>query len=146
MSCIEILCTCMTWLSLLWDLAHLHLGHDSLICETWRIYKCDMAHWYVYKCARFIWILPSVRVIRPVHTCDMIHSCVWGDSCMCVTSHPYVWHGSSICVTWLIHTCDLTHSCVRHDSCICVTWHIHMLQTNVWHNKCVTRRCVVWHN
>jgi len=61
----------------------------------------------------FPWVtLPHLprhyQFTRLVHMCDMTHSCVWHDSC--------------ICVTWRIHVCDMTHSCVWHDSFICVTW------------------------
>jgi len=60
-----------------------------------------------------------------MHMCDMTHSYVWHDSCICVTwlihmydmTHAYVF----MCETRLVHTCDMTRSHVWHDSLECVT-------------------------
>jgi len=65
--------------------------------------------------------------------CDMTHSYVWHNSCICFPrlipacdmTHSDICHDSFIHVTWLIHMCVMAHSYVRHDSFICVPWLIH---------------------
>jgi len=81
--------------------------------------------------------------------CDMTHSCVWHDSCTCVTwlihvcrsACSYVWHDSCIltngsrphrsqcvfiCVTWLMHTHEWKPTPRPLRTFICVTWLIHV--------------------
>jgi len=43
-----------------------------------------------------------MHVTGLAYVCDMTHSCVWHDKC--------------ICVTWLIHMFDMTHSCEQQTS------------------------------
>jgi len=107
-----------------------------------------------------------------VQMCDMTHSYVWHDSCICVTSviecvtwlthvcdtpDSSVWHASSICdmphlsVTWLVRMCDMHHSYVRHDSFIRVTWLIHMCDMThsyVRHDSfmCDMHHSYAWHS
>ena len=81
-----------------------------------------------------------------LHIYDMIYSCVW--------------HGSFMCVTWLIHVIDMTHlyaftcvtwvqtmwgrwkwttSYIRHDWFKCVTWLIYVCDmTHLYAFTCVT--------
>ena len=47
----------------------IHLSHDSSICETWLVSKCDMTHWYMWA---FLHTYDSfVRATCDVHMCDM---------------------------------------------------------------------------
>ena len=59
---------------------------------------------------------------------------------MCDMTHSYVWHDSCICVTWLIYMCETIH--VWRDAFLCVTWRIHVC----WHDSflCVKWRIYVW--
>jgi len=47
-----------------------YVSHDSFICMTWLIYKCDMTHPYV-------WHDSSICVTRLNHMCAMTHSHVY---------------------------------------------------------------------
>jgi len=78
--------------------------HDSFVCVTWLIHKCDMTHSYMWRDS-------FIRVTELIH--------------MCVTTHSYVCHDSFIC-TCLLHMCDVTHSHLLSNSCISVTWLIYM--------------------
>ena len=66
---------CVTWLippvymsvrvgTLLCDMAHSYVWHDSFICVTWLIHKCDMTHSYV-------WRVSFICVTWLIHMCDM---------------------------------------------------------------------------
>jgi len=55
---------------------------------------------------------------------------------MCDMTHSHVWHDACICVTWPTHTCAMTHSYVGHDSFIGVPQLIHM---------CAMTHAYVWH-
>jgi len=100
---------------------HSYVRHDSFICATWLIHKCNMtnsyvrhdsfisATWQIHMCD----MTPLVRCLR-WHASTSFNGDVWHD-------YSYVRHDSSICATWRIHMCDMTHSYVRHDSFICAT-------------------------
>ena len=69
------------------------------------------------KTATWIVLIPQ---LDSQTMCDMTHF-------MCDMPHSYVWNDSCICVTCFIHMCDMTLTClmhiyVWHDSCICVAW------------------------
>jgi len=110
-------CIRVPWLTHMWDMTHLYVRHDSLICET---------------CVTHMW--------------DMTHSYVRHDSLICETwltyrwdmTHSYVRYDSLICETWLTHMWDMTHSYVWNDSLshtlfcslvqgwVCVPWLTHV--------------------
>jgi len=102
----------MTWLVRTCDLTHSYVWHDSFICVTWLVRKCDIL----------------------IRTCDMTHSYVWHDSFVCVTwlihmcdlTHSYVWHDSFVCVTWLDRMFDMIYSYVWHDSFVCDMTHLYV--------------------
>ena len=79
------------------------MWHDSFICVTWMIHKCDMTHSYA-------WHEWFINVTWRIYMCETTCSHVWHVSFICVTrdtTHSYAWQGSFICVTWLMHTCDI---------------------------------------
>jgi len=148
---------CVTWLTLVCDMTHLfvwhdslirvtYLWHDSLIRVTWLAHACDMTN-------SFVWHDSLICVTWLTQTCDMTHSCVWHDSLIRVTC---VWHDSlgglkKISIGGcLIHMCDPTDSyvcrdsliCALHDASVCMTLRIHTW----WHDAfirvtCLTHMC-----
>ena len=105
-----------------------------------------------YPNCRVTRVCGSLNCATWLDVCDVIDSCVWRDSFMCVTrlipvcnmTHSCVWHDSFVCVTWLIHVCDMIHSCAWHDSFMCVTWLFHVYELThscVWHNSF---SCMPW--
>jgi len=107
-----------SYVSLMWDMTHSYVWHDSFTCVTWLVHmfdmsRCNTAILGVYMCHSFgTWL---------IRICDMTHS--------------YLWHDSFICVTWRIHMCDMTHSYVWHDAFICVTWRIHMCAISLFNTS-----------
>ena len=110
--------------------------HDSFLCVTYLIRVCAGL----------------------IHMCDMSHSHLGHDSCICVRwrmcMHVCVWHDYVYCVTSSFHMCDVNdsyeyavcrmiHMCdvndlyvyeyVWHDYVYCVTWIIHMCDVNDWY-------------
>jgi len=85
---------------------------DSFICVRWLVHVCDLT------CS----------------LCNMIRSCVWHDSFMCLTN-------SFMRVIWLIHGCDVIHSCVWNNSIMshCIT-----LQHTALHCNTPAILCVLW--
>jgi len=61
--------------SLVCDMTHSCVWHDSFVCVTWLILVCDMTHSCVQHDA-FVCVIILV--------CDMTHSCVRHDSLVCV--------------------------------------------------------------
>ena len=113
------------------SLTQRHIMWLTPVCVTWLVQMCDMTH----SC---MWYDSCMCVTRPIPMCDMLipmcdmtHPYVWHDPSICV-SHAHVWHDSFRYVTWIIRMCDMTHthSDLWHDS------HPH-----VWHDS-VTR--VTW--
>jgi len=106
-------------------------GHDSFICGTWLLHRCDMT--------------PPIYI----HPYDTSSSCIWVYSYTSICLLSFVWHlramtpsyvghDSFICGRmkrrkslgpWLIHMWDMTYSYmetsldlwVGHDSLICMT-------------------------
>ena len=99
---------CVTWRSIMCDMARSYVWHDAFMCVTWRIHMCDMTHSYVWHGA-------SICATWRIHMCDMTYS--------------YVWHDAFIRVTWRIHVCDMTRWSVWRDVFMCVTWLIDMCVT-----------------
>jgi len=162
-----------------WHETRSYAWHDSFTCVTWLIYICDMTHsWHDLQCVqRHVAVYVTVCswhdltecvtrvthvcsrrkkkcVTRPIHMCDMTHSCMWHDSFMCVTRLIHMCDMTLfICVTWLIHVCDLrlnhtgdmTHSYTYeiYDSICCalnwiccafnMTYSYHLRFIRVWY-------------
>ena len=63
---------------------------------------------------------------------------------MCDVTHSYLWHDPCICAAWRICMCHVTFSHVWHDEFRWVARRIYMrviMYLHVWHDACV---CVVW--
>jgi len=120
---------------------HIWMGRVTYEWVTSRIFEScthGIAHssiasvfiYFLTSRATHEWICMHLYVTRLIHICDITHSYVWHDSCICV---PYMWHDSCIYVTWLIHMCDTTHiwmhsnAFIRHvtHECIWMRWVIY---------------------
>ena len=90
-----------TWkmnLTYVWDMTHIHVGHDSDVCVTWLICMCDMTHLYVWH--------DSDAGRRGVSQDSLMYG-IWLIY-LCDMTDLYVGHDSVICGTWLTCTCGMT--------------------------------------
>ena len=94
--CTHVYVTCLLHMSR--DI--IRLWHDSFMCVTWRIHKCDMTS---YVCAL------------------NIHSLVTHCTHVYVTCFIHMSHDSFVSATWFIHICSLNHSHVYNDAFMCGT-------------------------
>ena len=92
---------------------HLRIQY-VFIRGTWLIYTCDVTHNWPSACCDLL-VRAAICTRRSIHTCDMPHSYMWHDSCIC-RLHSATCSCRPLCV------CDVTHSYARRDSFIHVTW------------------------
>ena len=121
------------------------MWHNSFICVTWPIHICDSTHRFAFK----------VFALNVLTQCDMTHSYVWHDSCICMPHlHAWfdlqirvqglrslctytTWHDSSIRVTWPIHIRDSTHRFAFKVFTVNVLTLYDMTHSYVWHDSCM---------
>jgi len=115
-SCHSCLIGSMTW--------HIHIGHDSFICETWPIWPIHMyMTWHIhighdsYSYRPWLWHDIFISAMTPlyarrdpydpfictwlIYMCDMSEvTCVYEASYSCTVQHTAT-HTATICVTWV---------------------------------------------
>ena len=108
--------------SLLGDVTHSHLRHDSFTRETWLIHLWDgLCVSKVLFCVRLpCWCCPQFHHCWgtwPIHTWDMTHSFVGWLVCFkgpfCVRLPCWCCPQRHHCGTWPIHTWDMTMGWLR---------------------------------
>ena len=105
----------------------IHVG--AYMSHSWYpavVHTCRFVHMRAFRCVSW-----------HIHTCEVIHLCVWHDSFIRVTWQIYmqdtvaytcqfVHMRAFIWVSWRIHMCDMTHPYAWNDWFIFVTWLLHV--------------------
>jgi len=137
--------THVAWLVQMYDLIYSYAWRDSFICLTranWAMHTSITLHRTLeYRDKPYLHVCrdSSTWVAWLMHMWDLISSCAWHDSFICLTWPMYMWHEQTgqrtppwhytellDKVTRLIYTCGVTALHVWRDSYICVPWLIHM--------------------
>jgi len=96
--------------------------HDSFIWDMWHFparQPTALTSFQVGKWDDSIMFVPWL-----IHFCDITHSRVCHDTCICVPwlihvcamTHLFLWRYAFTCVPWHMYVCAMTYSCVCHDS------------------------------